>query len=371
MRCEAVFGAMSHRFAPNLKGECKGSGIVKEKAIAIALICTLAFLAACSRTISSSSTESEPSGSPTSSASDGPAQPSESPGGKDASSTASDQGDIAQPSATESAQAPAASQENSRGKTEYEIDTREIWVDNGNERIYGVASVPRKQGRCPLVVFSHELGNTHKAGSAYAEALAARGCAVYAFDFRGGSRNGNRSDGSNVDMSVLTEVSDLSAVVNAAQTWDFVDPERIVLLGGSQGGCVSAIYASQHPETVAGLILLYPAFSIPESVRSSFESLEDVPPTYGMFGGWITVGRKYAKDVWDLDPYDQIGTYRGKVLIIHGDKDDVVDIAYSQRAADVYDDCDLCVIPGAGHGFEGEDLALAMEHIVSYMQPYL
>ena len=38
------------------------------------------------------------------------------------------------------------------------------------------------------------------------------------------------------EMSVMTEVSDLEVVMDAASGWDFVDEDRIVLLGTSQGG---------------------------------------------------------------------------------------------------------------------------------------
>ena len=52
--------------------------------------------------------------------------------------------------------------------------TQEIWVQNGEFKIYGVA---------------------------------------YVFDFCGGTVGGNKSDGSNKGMSVLTEASDLAEVL--------------------------------------------------------------------------------------------------------------------------------------------------------------
>lgn len=36
--------------------------------------------------------------------------------------------------------------------------TQEIWVQNGDLRIYGIAYVPETDGKMPLVIFSHELG---------------------------------------------------------------------------------------------------------------------------------------------------------------------------------------------------------------------
>lgn len=111
-----------------------------------------------------------------------------------------------------------------QGDADMAYRTEEIWCDNGDSRIYGVAYIPEAEGRFPLVIFSHELGNNHESGVRYAERLAAHGYAAYVFDFRGGSAGStqNRSDGSNSEMSVLTEASDLSAVLDAAKAWPFV-----------------------------------------------------------------------------------------------------------------------------------------------------
>ncbi|MCM1228136.1 MAG: lysophospholipase [Clostridium sp.] len=92
----------------------------------------------------------------------------------------------------------------------------------------------------------------------YAEELAQHDIAAYCFDFRGGG--GNRSDGNTTEMSVMTEVSDLETIIIDAVEWDFVDDNRIILFGESQGGIVSAITAARHNDEVAGLILAYPAF---------------------------------------------------------------------------------------------------------------
>ena len=74
--------------------------------------------------------------------------------------------------------------------------TQEIWLQNGDNRIYGIAYVPDADKKVPLVIFSHELGNDHTSRVRYAERLAEAGYAAYVFDFCGGTVGGNRSDGS-------------------------------------------------------------------------------------------------------------------------------------------------------------------------------
>ena len=91
------------------------------------------------------------------------------------------------------------------------------------------------------MICSHGLGGSYHSNLEYAEQFAQHGIAAYCFDFRGGG--GSRSEGSTTEMSVMTEVSDLETVLEAAKEWEFVDHEKIVLFGTSQGGIVSAITA--------------------------------------------------------------------------------------------------------------------------------
>ncbi|WP_257210909.1 alpha/beta hydrolase [Actinomyces ruminis] len=115
----------------------------------------------------------------------------------------------------------------------YAHETRELTLENNGQLIYGLAYVPNTgQERVPLVICSHGLTGSYQDLGATAEALAQLGLAAYCFDFRGGG--GTMSEGEMTDMSVMTEVADLEAVMDAARSWDFVDPERIVLFGASR-----------------------------------------------------------------------------------------------------------------------------------------
>ena len=174
------------------------------------------------------------------------------------------------------------------------------------------------------------------------------------------------SDGDTTEMSVMTEVSDLEVILEVAAGWDFVDTDKMALLGTSQGGIASAIAAARHTDEVSGLVLMYPAFLVSDAVHEQFDSLEDVPDTYHF--NWITAGRPYAEDMWDYDVYEEIGNYTDKVLLMHGSADGIVPISYSDRAAEVYEDVEYYVIDGAGHGFDGTAFDEAVRHIFDYLQ---
>jgi len=244
--------------------------------------------------------------------------------------------------------------------------TEEIWCRSESGDIYGVVYIPETGGtEYPLAIFAHELFRTHTSGTGYAERLAARGIAVYVFDFRNGSAS-SRSGNDMTKMSVMTEVSDLEEVIRTAKSWEFVDAGRIVLIGGSQGGFAAAVTAAKHPEEIAGLVLLYPAFVIVDNVHDMLPSKENIPDAFN-YHGWFTAGRPYAADVWDYGIYNEINAYDKPVLILHGGRDDLVDPGYSERAAKSYADAEYHLIPGAGHGFHGP----AVDEAVSYIEDYL
>ena len=250
--------------------------------------------------------------------------------------------------------------------------TQEIWVQNGDNRIYGIAYVPDADKKVPLVIFSHELGNDHTSGVRYAERLAEAGYAAYVFDFCGGTVGGNRSDGSNKEMSILTEASDLESVLSTAKSWDFVNPDKIVLLGGSMGGLVTTVVGSTHQDEIAGMVLMYPALSAKDdSGAEQYQTEDDVPEDVSLFGGWIHVGKNYITDLWKVDFNQLLSSYQGHMLLLHGDKDSTVPLSYSEEAKEIIPDCEFYVIKDGGHEFFGQPFEDAMGYILPYLEGQL
>lgn len=240
----------------------------------------------------------------------------------------------------------------------------EFWVNVDGQNVYGLSYVPDVGGRLPLVIFSHGLGSDHAIAGPYARELASHGIVTMTFDFRGGAET-NRSDGTPRDMSVMTEAHDLEAVLAMARGWDCVDEGRIVIMGGSQGGAVTSIVAERAQSQVAGVVLLYPAFSIFDHVHRACSSLDEVPESNDLLG-WLTVGSRYATDVWDYDFYQHM-SYEGPVLIIHGSDDSVIPISYSRRAARTYRNCEYHTIRHGTHGFSGPAYDEAMSYLLDFV----
>lgn len=204
-------------------------------------------------------------------------------------------------------------------------------------------------------------------------ALAKSGYAAFCFDFCGGGIVCG-SDGDSRDMSVLTEIEDLRSVIAFAKEQRYTSDEPLLLMGCSQGGLVAALTAAELPEEIGGLILQYPALLIPDAARKgemlwmSFDP-DNVPKE--MRSGPMRIGRQYATDVMDIDTLPTITRYTGKVLILHGDKDTLVNISGSQAAAEAYEaagaDVRFQIIPGGKHIFlNPEHIKMAVNTISEF-----
>lgn len=248
----------------------------------------------------------------------------------------------------------------------YDYEVKELWCENNGNKIYGQAYIPKIDGKVPLVITSHGLGANHESGASYAKNYAPRGFAVYTFDFCGGSNKNheNKSDGSPLEMSVMTEVSDLEAILKSAKTWDFVDSKHIFLQGGSQGGLVSAITGVKHENEISGLILLYPAFGMYDFVTGYFAP-ENIPDEYDISS--MTVGRKFFTDFQDYDVREYLPEFDKPVTIIQGGADGIVLPSSSYAAHESLPDSEYHEIEGAGHGFSGEYHKQASDTAIKFL----
>ncbi len=217
------------------------------------------------------------------------------------------------------------------------IRTSDFSCINQDKTIRGVEYLPAGE-KLPAVIMSHGFGGCQAEMSGWAERLAEMGLAVYTYDFCGGGRG--ISDGDTADMTVLTEREDLGTVLAYVKALPYTDNDRIVLWGFSQGGFVSALAAARIGEQIRGLVLIYPAFCIPDDGRAGV-----MPGTPGfdpdhipeiLMAGDMRVGKAYVEVSQKIDIYREIVKYRGNVLIVHGLSDAMVNYNYSVHAYRAY-----------------------------------
>lgn len=242
----------------------------------------------------------------------------------------------------------------------------EYVIKNGERTLYGVLSKPHYQGkRQGIVILAHGFAGTHHFAYAYFDALNRLGYQAYAFDFACGSPF-SRSDKNTMNMSVLDQQRQLETVIEHFRRQPDIDPKRIVLLGESQGGLVSALTAASNQKKISRLVLVFPAFCIPYHWRARYPTFDQVPDTTRLWR--VPMGRQYFKEILDMDAFQLAKAYKKPVLIVHGDADQVVPYADSEKMQKLYKKATLHCIPGAGHGFNPEQQAQNLGYIIPFLQ---
>lgn len=222
-----------------------------------------------------------------------------------------------------------------------------ITIEHHGRNISGKAYFPEKD-KCPIVIFSHGFNGSGDDFRIQAEILAKNGIAALTYDFCGGALS-SKSDMRTHEMTVFTEKEDLTAVLNAVEEWESIDSDHIYLFGGSMGGLVSALAAEEHADEIKGLILLFPALCVADNWNARFPDVNAIPQRVDVWG--VPLGKCFFETLQGFHIFENIGNYPGKVLILHGDQDDVVPVEYSEKAQGVYHNARLEIFPGEGHGF--------------------
>lgn len=203
-----------------------------------------------------------------------------------------------------------------------------LHTDDGLE--LGAWFFPAPGGRrAPAVLVCNGNGGDRSMRAELAVALRRLGVAVLLFDYRGyGGNPGRPSE------------QGLALDVRAAQHWlagqPGVDPGRLVYFGESLGAAVALELAVDRPP--AALVL-----------RSPFTSLPDVGSVHYP---WLPVQRLLIDRFGSID---RIGSLRAPLLVVAGDRDDIVPEKLSRRLVEAAPEPKrYVVVPGAGHN----DLAL-------------
>ena len=183
-----------------------------------------------------------------------------------------------------------------------------------------------------------------------ADSLQARGIASIRFDFNGHGQ----SDGAFVDMTVPNEVNDLTKVFEYVRDLRYVS--KVAVVGHSQGGVVSSMFAGQtEPGDLSAVVLLAPAAvlrddAIRGNTMGTMYNPLDPPESVTLFGD-KKLGRNYIKTAFSLPIYETAARYQGPALIVHGTADRVVPYTYGERYHQQWPLSRLEILEGFDHGF--------------------
>ncbi|WP_018143045.1 alpha/beta hydrolase family protein [Alloscardovia criceti] len=234
------------------------------------------------------------------------------------------------------------------------VITKELHVNHDDMDLYGTFVAPSNYEslQLPLVILSPGLNMNSDVLNPVAQQVATQGYMVYSFDFYGGSTTTRSGDTDMMNMTLDTEKADLNAVLSYWRSQSFVDTNHVYLGGVSHGGLISSLVAAERPADVKAMVLLAPAFNVPDVVRSDMEQLgytdaEQLPDIVSYQGQ--SVSKAYIASALNTDVSAAQRAYSGNVLIIHGTADDMVPVSYSEAAAQTFPHAELMSVEGAGH----------------------
>ena len=225
--------------------------------------------------------------------------------------------------------------------------------------IHGVMYTPDMNQKYPCIIFAHGYGGCYKDLEHYGPKLNEANIACFLFDFCGGGLS-STSKGSMWDMSVLTELEDFEIVYENIRSLEYIN--QIICMGESQGGYVATLFAHYHPE-IDGLICWYPAYVIDHDCKERAKiGYKDKNYVWG-----TPMGRKYIEDALKVNIFSKMD-YPKKVLIIHGDQDEIAPIEDSKKAITMFPNAKLYIVKDGRHGFEGNQRWEVIHQCIEYVR---
>ena len=234
------------------------------------------------------------------------------------------------------------------------IVSEEYSVSYDDKQLYGKITAPRdyKSKKLPTIVIAHGLNNTLEQYDMYSQLLAKQGYLVYSFDFYGGSRQSKSGGQDMLNMSVKTEFTDLTQVMEKLSSETFVDKSKMSLFGPSQRGVVASLYAAAYPDRVHKLLLIFPAFVLFDDAKETYRELgspdfDQLPDSLTHHN--TTLGKIYLIDALDIDIQAEQAKITAPTLIIHGTDDAVVPYQYAVQASQTIPNAKLVTVEGGEH----------------------
>ena len=217
----------------------------------------------------------------------------------------------------------------------------------------------------PCVVMSHGLESS-KDGDKWpvlASALGESGIGALRFNHRGCGQGPRASEGAFEDTTLTGRIADFHAALDVAAS-KTGDGAPLGAVGSSFGGMI--VVAARDPRGRALALLATPVAIPPPAAHEIVDGYH-----YLQSGSRLRAG--FFRDVARYDILAAVRDFRGPVLVVHGERDDVVPVEHAARLHDAARGPKrLEVIAGADHVFSAPEhrtrvVALCVEWFKAYL----
>ncbi len=215
------------------------------------------------------------------------------------------------------------------------VKEKEIEVCDGDFKLPGILTYPTKVKKFPVLILVHGSGpqdrdetvGPNKPFRDLAWGLAKQGVAVIRYDKRT-LVYGAHSSLQGKDFTLNEEtVNDALAAIRLAKAIPGADPERIYVLGHSQGGMMAPLIAERTDKDLAGIILLAaPARKFEKMLEDQHVYLtslrDDKPDTKTFVDSFMQRLPEGYRNM--LNEYNQVNTARKlslPILVLQGERD--------------------------------------------------
>ena len=208
-----------------------------------------------------------------------------------------------------------------------------------DQSVVGTLNVPDNVAQPPVILMLHgfmgqkdELqieGTDEGIYTRTARTLASQGIASLRIDFRGAGE----SDGQWADTTFSRQIEDAQRALQWLKKQPQINPNKVGLLGWSQGGLVASHVANLNPDLDAVVLwspvthpyMTYGKLMGADLVLKASASAAETPfTTTTPWGYETTLKGKFFKEVLTMNPIGAIAHYPGPLLVIQGSQDDLV-----------------------------------------------
>ncbi|SFS01163.1 alpha/beta hydrolase family protein [Yoonia litorea] len=248
------------------------------------------------------------------------------------------------------------------GPTLDQLEYAEVSFLNGDLRLGGMMFLPDGEGPFPAAVLIRGSGPSRRDHTWYliiAQELQSKGIAILLPDKRGSEQSG----GDWRDTSLEELATDTEAAFRYATQVPAIDPQRIGLLGMSQGGWIAPVAASNNPDV--SFVVSMSGAGVTTDEQLLFEEINNIEEigTYRFVAKLvapITVRGIKQRDTWralaGFDPMMYWAKVYAPVFAAFGEGDRSVPVDESvQRFEALPYDITLRIYPDGGHGLTDPD----------------